>query len=59
MSLPTGRGTRQVRSCGLVRKRDGSSRAAEMSGAGRGISVRFIDALLSRDSSSERLTYDT
>jgi hypothetical protein len=42
-----------------VRKRDGSSRAAEMSGAGRGISVRFIDALLSRDSSSERLTYDT
>jgi hypothetical protein len=30
-----------------------------MSGAERGISVRFIDALLSRDSSSERLTYDT
>jgi hypothetical protein len=29
MSLPTGRGTQPVRSCGLVRKRDNSGRQVE------------------------------
>jgi hypothetical protein len=52
-----GRGTRQVRSCGLVRKRDGARGAFEMKGAGREISARFIDVLLHRDSRREQLTY--
>ena len=57
MSLRMGRGTRQVRSCGLVRKRDGSRGAVAVRGAGRETSARFIDALLHRDSRREQLTY--
>jgi hypothetical protein len=45
-----GRGTVQVRSCGLVRKRDGARGAAEVKRVGRVINACFIDTLLIRDS---------
>jgi hypothetical protein len=54
MSLPMGRGSRQVRSCGLVRKRDGAGRAVKESGAMEtGIRGSFIDVLLRRYSRRE------
>jgi hypothetical protein len=59
MSLPMGRGSRQVRSCGLVRKRDAGGTAAKVSTAEREISARLIDVLLIRDSRREQLTYGT
>ena len=44
MSLPIGRGSRQVRSCGLMRKRDSIGRIVEETK----ISAYFIDILLRR-----------
>lgn len=53
MSLPTGRGSRQVRSCGLVRKRHARGRAAQVRSLEREIRARFSAVLLSRDSTRE------
>jgi hypothetical protein len=47
---PMGRGSRQVMSCGLVRKRHGAGRPVKVRGAEREISARLIDVLLIRDS---------
>jgi len=44
----------QVRSCGLVRKRDGIGRTTKVRGAEREIRARFSDVLLCRDSSREQ-----
>jgi hypothetical protein len=54
MSLPMGRGSRQVRSCGLVRKRDARGRAAKVRYLEREIRARFSAVLLSRDSKGNR-----
>jgi hypothetical protein len=53
MSLPTGRGSRQVRSCGLLSKRHGVGKAVKVKYAEREISASFIDVLLHRDSRRE------
>jgi hypothetical protein len=54
MSLLMERGSRQVRSCGLVRKRDGAGRAVKGRGAKETeISASVIDVLLHRDSRRE------
>jgi hypothetical protein len=55
MSLPMGRGSMQVRSCGLVRKRDGTGRAVNgRHTEEREISASFISVLLSRYSRREQ-----
>jgi hypothetical protein len=51
MSLPMGRGTRQVRSGGLVRKRDDGGRAAKVRDAEQEVFARVSDILLHHDSS--------
>ncbi len=56
MSLRMGRGTRRVRSCGLVRKWDSAREAVAGRGVGRESSARFIGAVLHRDSRREQLT---
>jgi hypothetical protein len=48
MSLPTGRGDQQVRSCGRARKWEGAGRPLGMRGGGDVASI--IGALLSEDS---------
>jgi hypothetical protein len=58
MSLPMGRGSRQVRSGGLVRKRDGEGRAVKGKGTKETeISVSFIDVLVRHDSTRELQTH--
>ncbi len=57
MSLPMGRGTGRVRSCGLMRRRDGAMLIVAERGAGRQISACCIDAFLSRDGRSEPLRW--
>ena len=55
MSLPTGRGSKQVRSCGLVRKWEGAGGPLEGRGAEeREINASLIDLLLMRDSRTEQ-----
>ena len=50
---PMGRGLRLVRSCGLVRERNGTGMAVMVTGDEREINARFLDAFLSRSSGKE------
>jgi hypothetical protein len=54
MSLPIGRGSMQVRSCGLVAKRDGIGRVGQgRDPKEREIKARVIIILLRRNSTKE------
>jgi hypothetical protein len=57
MSLPIGRGSKQVKSCGLLRKRDGAGRAVKVRAAEKEINARFSDVLFNRDSRTEPHKY--
>jgi hypothetical protein len=58
MSLPIGRGSMRVRSCGLVRKRDGTVMAVkERDPEEREIGARFIGGLPNHDSRRAQLSH--
>ena len=59
MSLPMGRGSMRIRSCGLVKKRGDTRRAVKESCTEeKAMGVRFIGILLSCDSTAEQHNRD-